>query len=47
MGNRDRDVCDDFVKTINSASNAFGIKLPEPSFIVIESGKVDEYIKKI
>lgn len=47
MGNRDRDACDDFVATMKKASGAYGIKLPDPDFIVIGSGKIDEYIEKI
>lgn len=41
FNNKDRDVCDDFVATMRKCQSSYGIKLPEPDFIVIESGKID------
>lgn len=35
MGQKDRDVCDDFVTTLKKCSGSFGIKIPDPDFLVI------------
>lgn len=39
MGQRDRDGCDDFVSTLKKCSGAYGIKIPEPDYVVVESSK--------
>lgn len=42
---RDRDTCDNFVGTLKKCSSAYGIKVPNPEYIIIDSGKVQDFIK--